>query len=264
MADVTVSAAAQELGFEAPGLPVRFGLVALATDLTSEGDFVRIFPPEAVVHTTRVAFANPTTPENLRKMAPLLTEAAALITPGVELSAICYSCTSAAASIGEDTVERCIQASRPGVPVVTPTGAAARAFHALGVKSLAVVTPYLPEASVAVGDWFEGQGLEVRRLECLGLADDRDMARVSQRTIVEAALAADGPDNDAIFLSCTALPAVGAIAEIEARTGKPVVTSNQASAWEMLRRGGFADWQPEAYGRLFTLSLPGFGEGFAA
>jgi maleate isomerase len=264
MADLDVSTTTSDVGFEAPGLPVRFGLVALATDLTSEGDFSRIFTPEAAVHTTRVAFANPTTPENLRKMAPLLTEAAALITPGVELAAICYSCTSAAATIGEETVERFIQAVRPGVPVVTPTGASARAFNALGVRSISVVTPYLPEASIPVGAWFERKGFNVTRLDSMGLADDRDMARVSRRTIVEAALAADGPENEAIFLSCTALPAVGAIAEIEARTGKPVVTSNQASAWEMLRRGGFSDWRPEAYGRLFTLPLEGVGEGFAA
>lgn len=264
MAELKISQSPENVGFESPGLPVRFGLVALATDLTSEGDFARIFPPEAMVHTTRVAYANPTTPENLRKMAPLLTDAASLIAPGIPLAAICYSCTSAAATIGEETVERSIQAARPGVPVVTPTGAASRALRALGVRSVAVLTPYLPEASEAVGAWFADQGFAVPRIDCLGLADDRDMARVSRSTIVEAALAVDGPESEAIFLSCTALPAIGAIAEIEARTGKPVVTSNQASAWEMLRRGGFSDWCPADYGRLFSLPLDGAGEGFAA
>ena len=264
MAEPQVSMSPQQIGYESPGTTVRFGLIALATDMTTEPDFVRIFPPEAIVHTTRVQYANPTTPENLRKMAPLLTDAAALITPGVPLVGICYSCTSAAATIGVETVERSIHAARPGIPVVLPTGAAALAFKALGVNRIAIVTPYLPEASEAVAGYFASQGFDVASHHCLGLADDRDMARLSKQTIVEAAMAADGPDNEAIFLSCTAMPAVGAIAEIEERTGKPVVTSNQASAWEMLRRGGFNDWRPTEYGRLFTLQLDGVNAGFAA
>lgn len=264
MAGSKVSISPQQVGYESPGATVRFGLIALATDMTTEPDFVRIFPPEAIVHTTRVHYANPTTPENLRKMAPLLTDAAALITPGVPLVGICYSCTSASATIGVETVERFIHAARPGVPVVLPTGASSRAFKALGVGRIAVVTPYLPEASEAVAGYFSSQGFDVTSHHCLGLADDRDMARVSRQTVVEAAIAADGPDNEAIFLSCTAFPAVGAISEIEERTGKPVVTSNQASAWEMLRRGGFKDWCPTEYGRLFALQLDGVSEGFAA
>ena len=264
MADPKVSMSPQQIGYESPGATVRFGLIALATDMTTEPDFVQIFPPEAIVHTTRVHYANPTTPENLRKMAPLLTDAAALITPGVPLVGICYSCTSASATIGVETVERFIHAARPGVPVVLPTVASSRAFKALGVSRIAVVTPYLPEASEAVAGYFASQGFDITSHHCLGLADDRDMARVSKQTIVEAAIAADGPDNEAIFLSCTAFPAVGAISEVEERTGKPVVTSNQASAWEMLRRGGFKDWCPTEYGRLFALQLDGVSEGFAA
>ena len=264
MADPKVSMSPQQIGYESPGATVRFGLIALATDMTTEPDFVQIFPPEAIVHTTRVHYANPTTPENLRKMAPLLTDAAALITPGVPLVGICYSCTSASATIGVETVERFIHAAWPGVPVVLPTVASSRAFKALGVSRIAVVTPYLPEASEAVAGYFASQGFDITSHHCLGLADDRDMARVSKQTIVEAAIAADGPDNEAIFLSCTAFPAVGAISEIEERTGKPVVTSNQASAWEMLRRGGFKDWCPTEYGRLFALQLDGVSEGFAA
>ena len=50
----------------------RLGLILLATDLTLEGDVARlILPDEAAVHATRVAYANPTTPANLRGMGPV-------------------------------------------------------------------------------------------------------------------------------------------------------------------------------------------------
>ena len=39
------------------------------------------------------------------------------------------------------------------------------------------------------------------------------------------------------------------------RTGKPVVTSNQASAWAMLHYAGI-DYQPQGYGELFKYALP--------
>ena len=43
---------------------------------------------------SRVRNYNPCTPENLRRMAPQLTEAAALILPESHLDVIAYSCTS--------------------------------------------------------------------------------------------------------------------------------------------------------------------------
>ena len=47
MADPKVSMSPQQIGYESPGATVRFGLIALATDMTTEPDFVQIFPPEA-------------------------------------------------------------------------------------------------------------------------------------------------------------------------------------------------------------------------
>lgn len=242
--------------FEDPRAWKRLGLIALATDLTSERDFARLLPLQQVgLYTTRVAFENPTTPENLRHMAPRLTAAADLILPGEPLAAICYSCTAASVVIGDEAVTKAIQVARPGVPVITPSGAARQAFAALGVHRIAILTPYLVETSVPMAAYFSRHGLEVIRLDCFGLEDDRMMARVSQDSIIEAACKLDGPEVEAIFLSCTALPSVPVIARIEALTGKPVVTSNQASAWAMMRHARL-DHRPQGYGRLYDLDLP--------
>ena len=122
--------------FDPPEARRKLGLIALATDLTTERDFPRIVPlDKAVVYGTRVAFENPTTPENLRKMGPLISAAADLLVPGEVLDAICYSCTAASVVIGDEEVAAAVHASRPGVPVVTPTGAALKAFAVLGRQS---------------------------------------------------------------------------------------------------------------------------------
>lgn len=236
------------------GRIARFGLIALATDLTSERDLAVLLPPDrAALHVSRIAYENPTTPENLRQMGPRLSEAAALILPGIRLAAICYSCTSASVEIGDREVASAIAVARPGVAVVTPSDAAVSAFAALGIGRIALVTPYLPETTAPMAEYFTRRGLGIVSAQWLGMADDREMARVSAATIIAAAEAADRPDAEGIFLSCTALPALGVIAELETRLGKPVVTSNQASAWRMLAHAGLPA-APHAPGKLFQLS----------
>lgn len=235
---------------------IRLGLVVLSTDLTSEGDLNRLLPLDDVsIHVTRVPFENPTTPDNLRKMAPRLTDAANLLPPNETLRAICYSCTAASVSIGDDAVASALHQARPGVPVVTPTLAARWAFAALGVERIAILTPYLERTTEPMVTHFMDQGLTVTGAECFGFEDDRDMARISVPSIVAAAEAVDTSEAEAIFISCTALPAVDAIDAIEDRTGKPVVTSNQACAWALARLGGLVDYHPAGFGRLFGCPL---------
>ena len=253
---IPIAISEQTLRFEEPDAWKRLGLIVLATDLTSERDYARLMPLDtSSVYTTRVAFENPTTPDNLRLMAPRLTAAAELLLPGESLDAICYSCTAASAVIGDEAVTEAIQLSRPGVPVVTPPGAALQAFRALKVHRIAILTPYLIETSEPVAAYFSRNGFEISIFECFGLEDDRVMARVHRQDIVEAACRLDHPGSEAIFISCTALPAIAAIEEIESRTGKPVVTSNQASAWAMMRHADL-EHQPLGYGQLFTHDLP--------
>lgn len=257
LAPIAVTRSRAAVHFEEAGAVTRLGMIALATDLTSERDTWRFLPAErAALHVARVPFDNPSTPDNLAKVGPRLGEAASLILPDVALSVIGFACTAASVAIGDDAVEQAIGQGRPGVPVVTPPGAAVAGFAALGAVRIALVTPYLEETTAPMAAYFAGRGLYVARAHCLGIADDRDIARVSTDTIVAAAAAADGDDVDAIFLSCTALPAIGVVARIEALIGKPVVTSNQAMIWQMLSLSGLGV-PVDAPGRLFETAAPG-------
>lgn len=232
----------------------RLGLIALSTDLTSEGDARSILPNEGLsLHVARVAFDNPSTPENLAKLAPRLAAAADLLVPGLPLVAVFFSCTAATVEIGDPAIAAAVQAVRPGVPTVTPSGAAIEGFAAMGIRRIALVTPYLQRTTEPMAAYFERAGLDVRVAECLGVADDRDIARLTPDTILDAAMAANRDDVDGMFLSCTALPALGAIDELEQRLGKPVISSNQASYWRMLHFAGRKP-VPSAPGRLFSVA----------
>ncbi|MBO0902923.1 ectoine utilization protein EutA [Jiella sonneratiae] len=231
----------------------RIGLILLATDHTSEPDYARLAAASGVgVYAARVEYANPTTPENLLAMRPRLAAAAASILPGADLDAVCFSCSSASAVIGDAAVATAIQAGKPDVPVVTPALSAARALRALGAQRIAMLTPYLVETTRPLLSYVEEKGFDVAAATCLGFDDDREMARIAPAAIVEAAVEATPDDAEALFVSCTALRVLPVVAEIERRIGRPVVTSNQATIWECLGRSGVSPAGPEA-GRLFAM-----------
>lgn len=231
----------------------RIALVALATDHTSERDFARICDPDQVgVYTNRIEFENPTTKETLLKTGPRLTAAAAQILPGEEVDVVAYGCTAASIVLGNDAVSGHLSAAKPGTPCVTPSSAAFDAFAALGVSRVSLLTPYSPEVTDEMAQYFASHGPAVANAACFGLTDDREMARISEDSIIEAALTACDEDAEALFLSCTALRAATCVERIEQRLGKPVVSSNQAMVWRCLRLAGITDKVP-GYGRLFEL-----------
>lgn len=237
-------------------LAKRTGLVILATDHTTEVDFQRMVASERIgVYATRIPYANPVTPENLRAMQPSLTAGAALILPDEPLDVVMYSCTSASVVIGDAEIESAIRAAKPEAAVVTPTAAAVSGLRAFGAKRISMLTPYTIETSRPMADYFLGLGFEIDRFTCLGLTDDRAMARIAPDEIIAFAREAAAPGSDALFISCTAVRAAGVAAEIEAAIGKPVVTSNLATAWACLRLCGETASRP-GQGRLMMLPYP--------
>ncbi|MBB2971688.1 ectoine utilization protein EutA [Mesorhizobium sp. RMAD-H1] len=243
------------LDYDARPVEKRVGLIILATDHTTEPDFRRMVASDHIaLYTARIAYANPTTPENLRRMQPELTKAARLILPDEELDAVCYSCTSASVVIGDPEIQTAIHAAKPGVPVVTPTLASVKALYAVGARRISVLTPYTIGTSAPMADYFTVGGFSIASFTCLGLEDDRQMARISPASLVAAAREATASDADALFISCTALRSAGVAAEIERIIGKPVVTSNLATSWATLRICGETTPQPEL-GRLMSLPM---------
>ena len=220
-------------------VPARIGLILLETDHTTELEFARHIPHDLVgVYANRIPYANPTTPENLRKMTPLIGEKASQILPEADLDVVYYGCTSASFVIGDDVVAEHIRAAKANSTVVTPTLAAVAACHHLSVSKLAVLTPYLAQTSALLDPYMDAAGLSVVSHCCLGIEDDRIMAALDDKSLIHAAVAADHPDAEALFISCTALRAVEVVPALEARLGKPVITSNQAAIWHILRHLG--------------------------
>lgn len=245
-------------------LPARFtaegpsglsvGMLALATDRVGVADFERFLAPvEGLsVFTSRVPIADVVTPASLATMRDHLAAAAALLVPGSGLDAVAFSCTSGTVAIGVETVRAAVASVRPGVPVHTPIEAGVRALGALGVRRIALLTPYLEAAGDLIAGFFEAHGVQISSRTTFALDGDRAMNRVSPDCLVDVGhrCLAETADAEALFISCTGLATAGVVEAIEAATGLPVVTSNQALAWDVLRGSGDASPLP-GRGRLF-------------
>ena len=254
--DIPISTASRAPRLDERPLEKRVGLIILATDHTTEVDFQRMVASDRVgVYVTRIPYDNPVTPENLMKMQPQLTAGAALILPDEPLDVVMYSCTSASVVIGDKQIEAAVQAAKPDVAVVTPTAAAVRGLKAVGAKRISVLTPYTVETSRPMARYFADLGVQIDRFTCLGLTDDREMARISHDEIAAFAEEAMAPQSDALFISCTAVRAAEVAPRIEKALGKPVVSSNLATAWACLRLCGDAAPRP-GLGLLMTKPYP--------
>lgn len=232
------------------------GLIVLASDQTIEDEFHSLTNLDGVaVYQSRIFNDSHITPATLKAMENRITDATAVILPGVPLDVVAFCCTSASMVIGEDQVFEQVRAARPDIACTTPITAALAAFKALEAKRIALLTPYRDDVNLTIKDYLTARGLEIPVMGSFHEEDDRNVCRISEASIVDAAISlGDDPAVDAVFISCTALRVAGAIARIETVLGKPVTSSNHALAWHCLRLAAI-DARSEHLGRLFQLDL---------
>lgn len=228
------------------------GLIVLATDETMEPELARIMPPEgAALYHARIPSAPTVTPETLAQMEADMPTAAALL-PDRPFDVIGYGCTSGATVIGPDVVAGIIGGARQTKAVTDPLTATIAACRALGVRRIGFLTPYVADVSAAMRAKLEAAGLEIAAFASFEEGEERAVARIAERSTLDAILGLGRRNGvEAVFASCTNLRAFGIVEEAEAALGVPVLSSNLALGWDMLRRAGLRP-KPGLPARLLT------------
>lgn len=236
------------------GTRANLGVIVLQTDETLEHEFARMIRgPDVAFYCSRIAMVPEVRSETLARMERELPAAAALLPSAPRYDAIGYGCTSGATVIGSDRVARAVTSVCPGARVSDPLAAIVAAARALGARRLGFVTPYVAEVSARMRGKLAAAGFEIAGFGSFEQGNDTVVARIDRESILAAIenVAAQAP-CDAVVISCTNLRCLDVIGAAEARIGVPVISSNQALAWHMLRLAGIAEPKPE-FGRLFAL-----------
>jgi maleate isomerase len=237
----------------------RVGLIALATDSCALPDYSRLMPEGVTVYQTMIGL--PRGEASAAALTEMLAddrlERAAELLTWLDVDVIVFACTTGSLVHGpgwdRTLAERIERAS--GKPATTTTTAVLDGLRALGATTLAIATPYVDELNEAERIFIEASGYRVATIVGLGCPTDADIGRLGPADAVALAERVDTPEADALFISCTNFDCLPAVAQLEERLGKPVITSNLAGGWAAMRRIGVAHAVP-GYGRLLTLPLP--------
>ena len=228
----------------------RVGLVALSTDFSIEKDFNSIFlnlPIDLFVN--RLPFYNPLTHKNLVKMTEKLTEVTENILPNQTLDTVAYGCTSGTIAAGVNEITNKIQLAKPNCKVTTPITSAVNALKHLSLKKISIFTPYPQPINEKVINYFKNEGFDVQSFASFNMESDLDIGKIDPNYLLEVLTKMDTVNAEALFISCTALPALEIIQKLENKIKKIVLSSNQTLIWDSIRSVGY-DSSIEGYGKL--------------
>ena len=243
-------------------LRARLGLIVLQVDETIEIEFRKLIDLDGVVvYCTRIPSGAEVTEETLAAMATQIPVGARLLPPSAEFDVIGYACTSGATVIGADNVARIIRDARPTTDqgsfarsnITDPLTAVQAACKALNIRRVGFVTPYVQNVSAAMRLKLEENGLVISAFGSFEQAEESMVARISPASVYDAILKVGrAAPCDAVFVSCTNLRTLEILENAEKELGFPVITSNQALAWHMLRQAGITDRVDDA-GQLLRI-----------
>lgn len=219
----------------------RIGVLVPFTNTNLEPDMALMCPEGATVHAARLGGYDAAEIPGSEQMAGLgatdNAEAIRLLC-GVRPDIVLYGCTSATLTHGRSFDRSLAQRIEQACGAVTWTaaGALVAALGALDVTRIGFASPYLGEINQQAMAFLADEGIET--VTCVDIGRELDnygQGLLPPDEVLELALAADHPDAQAIVLSCTDMRSVEIVARAEAALGKPVVTSNQALMFAVLR-----------------------------
>jgi len=163
--------------------------------------------------------------------------------------ATAYACTSASYANGLAGERRLRAALKRGGArcALTTSGALLEALAALGVRRVGVATPYDAALTAGLPEFLAEAGHESVAVAYLGL--DQGIDRVRPRSVAELVRSAAPAEAEAVVVSCTNLPTIEVLSELESELERPVVSANLATVWAALRAADIPG--PERPERLF-------------
>ncbi len=171
------------------------------------------------------------------------------ILPDEKIDTIAYGCTSGTIAIGEENVKKKILLAKPECYVTTPVTSAIKAFKTMNIKKIAVFTPYPESVNKTVFEYFTKKNIDVLSFTSLNLNLDSDIAKVDPKHLMDSLTKLDTAGADALFISCTALPVLKILEDLEKKIQKPVLSSNQTLIWDTVRSIGYKS-SIKGYGKL--------------
>ncbi|WP_224380132.1 aminotransferase class I/II-fold pyridoxal phosphate-dependent enzyme [Roseovarius carneus] len=109
-------------------------------------------------------------------------------------------------------------------------------------KRIGFASPYMPAINALAVGFLSEMGFEiVAQAEVDAALGNHEQGALAPEAVYALGLRADGPEVEAIVLSCTEMRSVETLDRLEQKVGKPVISSNQAMMFETLLALGIGE-----------------------
>jgi len=237
------------------GWRARLGILVPSGIIALEPEF-RVMTPEGVsCHFHRFTFkggnSNEEVVTHLRKAADLIADAAEIITH-VSPAAVVMAGTGVSFIGGYGYDQMLIEKMKErngNLPTTTTSTSVIEAFRKLRITKVSMAMAYVEQVARTAVKFVQDNGVKVLNAKWLNKTGI-DIAEVSKETLYHLAREVDDPESEALFISCVNLHTIEIIETLENELQKPVITSNQATLWNILRLANIRD-KIRGYGQLF-------------
>ncbi len=216
----------------------RIGLLVPSVNTVVEPELNRLVPEGITIHAARMRNSRADVADGLKLLGHV--ERAADELGSARMDVIAFACTTSSFVQGVDgerrlreLIER-VGRARP----VTTSGAVVAALRAVEARRISLVTPYVDEVDALEESYLAANGFEVLASRGMGILEAWDLGQVPVEQVYRFAREVRHPDSEATFISCTNLRTFEIVEALERDTGRPVITSNQATLWACLKALG--------------------------
>lgn len=222
-----------------------FGMIVPAANTAGEMDMRRLLPAHYQVFAARVRMDS-IDETGWRQQDHELDYQAQLLATVKPLAVVLLQ-TSASFLGPEDYDAQLSQRiqTASGAPAIVSASVVGGAVRALGARRVGMVSPYSAELMRKAWHYFERQhGLSISSSESFNITDPLSLPEVGAGRVEQALERAMAERPEALLIVGGAIPVIEHAQAWEQRFGVPVVTTNQALIWAMLKAAGAGDRLP--------------------
>ena len=227
----------------------KIGLIIPSVQTVTEPIYNRIAPPGIAFFASRVFIQGNVSTEHARMEKEAFRAARELATAQVDCLAYCCTVSGIIMGIDKDRAF-CLEIEKEtGIPTLSTLSAILKALKYLGLKNLAVISPYREETHIAELKFLQANGFNIIKSQSMKIDSGVSFAEVTPGEIYRFAKANWDERADGFLISCMNFNAMPSIECLERDLDKPVLTSQSATLWKILKMIRFRD-PINGFGRL--------------